>query len=160
MTTVGYGDITPETDGGRLIAILVMVVGIGFLSLLIGAAAERFVVSDVEQAEEQVADELEDAEADVCCASSPRSPSGCAESRRPSGRFAAANTLAPKLGARGGPRSRSWNERRRSRRGGQASRADRSGENYHGAREACLRACSLSAGRDLVRQRLRRTLRR
>ena len=31
MTTVGYGDITPMTDGGRAIAMAVMVVGIGFL---------------------------------------------------------------------------------------------------------------------------------
>jgi voltage-gated potassium channel len=43
MTTVGYGDISPVTDSGRMIAIVVMVVGIGFLTLIIGAAAEGFV---------------------------------------------------------------------------------------------------------------------
>ena len=43
MTTVGYGDISPNTDWGRVIAMAVMVVGIGFLSLLIAAGAERFV---------------------------------------------------------------------------------------------------------------------
>lgn len=42
MTTVGYGDLSPETDAGRLVAIAVMVIGIGFLSFLIGATAERF----------------------------------------------------------------------------------------------------------------------
>ena len=40
MTTVGYGDITPETDAGRMIGIVVMLVGIGFLTMLIGASAE------------------------------------------------------------------------------------------------------------------------
>ena len=42
VTTVGYGDISPETDAGRVIAITVMVVGIGFVALLTAAAAERF----------------------------------------------------------------------------------------------------------------------
>jgi voltage-gated potassium channel len=51
MTTVGYGDLSPQTDAGRVIAILVMIVGIGFLSLLIGASAERFVARDLARAE-------------------------------------------------------------------------------------------------------------
>jgi len=50
MTTVGYGDITPMTDTGRMIAVVVMVVGIGFLTLLIGGAAEGFVGKDVAEA--------------------------------------------------------------------------------------------------------------
>jgi voltage-gated potassium channel len=43
ITTVGYGDIAPTTDGGRLIASVVMLVGIGFLAVLTGAIAERFI---------------------------------------------------------------------------------------------------------------------
>lgn len=43
MTTVGYGDVTPDTHAGRAIAMAVMIVGIGFVSILIGAVAERFV---------------------------------------------------------------------------------------------------------------------
>lgn len=49
VTTVGYGDIVPQTNGGRVIAIVVMVVGTGFIALLTAAAAERFLRS--EQAE-------------------------------------------------------------------------------------------------------------
>jgi voltage-gated potassium channel len=50
MTTVGYGDVTPATDGGRLIAIFVMVVGIGFLTMVIGAVSQRFVTPELQEA--------------------------------------------------------------------------------------------------------------
>jgi voltage-gated potassium channel len=43
MTTVGYGDVTPKTDGGRAIAVVVMLVGIGFAAVLTGAIAQRFI---------------------------------------------------------------------------------------------------------------------
>jgi voltage-gated potassium channel len=61
MTTVGYGDLSPQTDLGRVIAIGVMLVGIGFLTLLIGAVSERFVASEVEQ---EIAELERDVEAD------------------------------------------------------------------------------------------------
>jgi len=41
VTTVGYSD-RPGTDAGRVIAIVVMFVGIGFIAILTAAAAERF----------------------------------------------------------------------------------------------------------------------
>jgi voltage-gated potassium channel len=43
ITTVGYGDIVPKTTAGRIIAVFVMVVGIGFIAVLTGAIAERFI---------------------------------------------------------------------------------------------------------------------
>jgi voltage-gated potassium channel len=58
MTTVGYGDVTPETNGGRLIAIFVMFVGIGFLTMVIGAVSQRFVTPELQEAavtEEEIA---------------------------------------------------------------------------------------------------------
>jgi len=53
-TTVGYGDIYPKTDGGRLIAMLVMATGIGIIALFTGALAERFIRTDVERATAEV----------------------------------------------------------------------------------------------------------
>jgi hypothetical protein len=35
--TVGYGDVVPRTDGGRVIGMFVLLVGTGFLTLLIAA---------------------------------------------------------------------------------------------------------------------------
>ena len=54
VTTVGYGESHPHTDGGRAIAIAVMIAGIGFVAILTAYVAERFVragedLSDHEQ---------------------------------------------------------------------------------------------------------------
>lgn len=54
MTTVGYGDVAPKTPVGRVIACILMVVGIGFFALITGAVAERFVATDVEQVEQEI----------------------------------------------------------------------------------------------------------
>jgi voltage-gated potassium channel len=62
MTTVGYGDVHPDTDAGRAIAMGVMLVGIGFLTLVIGAVSQKFIASEVEQVEEEVAEELQSVE--------------------------------------------------------------------------------------------------
>lgn len=51
MTTVGYGDITPKTTEGKIIAVIVMLVGIGTATLLIGAVAQRFLAPAVEHVE-------------------------------------------------------------------------------------------------------------
>ena len=43
VTTVGYGDIVPHSVSGRLIAMLLMVAGIGFISVLTATIASFFV---------------------------------------------------------------------------------------------------------------------
>lgn len=44
-TTVGYGDIAPASTGGRLVAALLMIIGIGFISSLTGTIATYFINS-------------------------------------------------------------------------------------------------------------------
>jgi voltage-gated potassium channel len=43
VTTVGYGDIVPHSVSGRLVAMLLMVAGIGFISVLTATIASFFV---------------------------------------------------------------------------------------------------------------------
>lgn len=43
LTTVGYGDISPATAGGRIVGAAVMIVGIGFLGILTASIASIFV---------------------------------------------------------------------------------------------------------------------
>jgi len=43
MTTVGYGDISPATLGGRIVATVVMLSGIGLLALLTATIANIFI---------------------------------------------------------------------------------------------------------------------
>jgi hypothetical protein len=45
MTTVGNEDTSPTTDARRVIAIVVLVVGNGFLTTVIGAVAKRFLAA-------------------------------------------------------------------------------------------------------------------
>lgn len=47
-TTVGYGDISPTTTEGRLIAVLLMLVGIGAISILTATVASLFFEQDKE----------------------------------------------------------------------------------------------------------------
>lgn len=48
VTTVGYGDIVPQTDGGRLLGAVVMLTGIGLVGYVMAHAAERLTAGDGE----------------------------------------------------------------------------------------------------------------
>ena len=43
VTTVGYGDLVPASPTGRLVASLVMLVGIGFLTVITAAITSTFI---------------------------------------------------------------------------------------------------------------------
>jgi len=43
MTTVGYGDFSPDTPAGRVFAVLIMFIGISLVSLLTASISSIFV---------------------------------------------------------------------------------------------------------------------
>ncbi|GAA2985499.1 potassium channel family protein [Lentilactobacillus parakefiri] len=45
-TTVGYGDITPKTDGGKIVSAILMLGGIGFIGLLTSTITDFFTSQD------------------------------------------------------------------------------------------------------------------
>ena len=65
VTTVGYGDLYPTTVQGRLIGMLLMFTGIGFLSLLTAAIASRFVKQERREERDEVMEALHRLETDV-----------------------------------------------------------------------------------------------
>ena len=65
VTTVGYGDLYPETVQGRLIGMALMFVGIGFLSLLTAAVASRFVKQERGAEHDELMETLRRIEADM-----------------------------------------------------------------------------------------------
>lgn len=58
VTTVGYGDSFPVTDVGRVIAMVVMLVGIGFVALLTAFVADRFIRQDAAPEVDRIEDEV------------------------------------------------------------------------------------------------------
>jgi voltage-gated potassium channel len=58
VTTVGYGDVTPEHVSGRLIAVFVMLQGIAFLAIITAAITSTFVARATK--EHEAAEESEE----------------------------------------------------------------------------------------------------
>ena len=65
VTTVGYGDLYPKDVEGRLIAMVVMLFGIGFLSVLTATVASQFVKSERQDETTEVMKTLREIQADV-----------------------------------------------------------------------------------------------
>ncbi len=59
LTTVGYGDIVPQTTAGRLAGVAIMLTGIAVLGVLAGSLAELFHIQDSSAAGGSDADEAE-----------------------------------------------------------------------------------------------------
>jgi len=49
MTTVGYGDFSPETPGGRIFAVLIMFIGISLISLFTATISSIFVAKKIRE---------------------------------------------------------------------------------------------------------------
>jgi voltage-gated potassium channel len=49
VTTVGYGDVVPTNSGGRLVAAVVMLVGLAFLAVITAAITSSFVARATEE---------------------------------------------------------------------------------------------------------------
>ena len=70
-TTVGYGDISPSTSAGRIVAVILMLFGIGLVSMLTGTIATYFTLKNTKTPRQarldqltQVADSLSDEQLD------------------------------------------------------------------------------------------------
>ena len=62
MTTLG-SNIYPTTTGGEIVSTVILVVGIGFVALLTGAFAQRFLGPELAEVEEELEAEKLTAEA-------------------------------------------------------------------------------------------------
>ncbi len=70
VTTVGYGDVTPEHTSGRIVAVVVMLWGIAFVSILVAAITSTFVAraererAQADRHDQEAADDREQARFD------------------------------------------------------------------------------------------------
>jgi voltage-gated potassium channel len=65
VTTVGYGDTFPVSMLGRIVAGLLMLVGIGFLGLVTASVAARFVATDSDEQQQAAQDQRDEIMAEL-----------------------------------------------------------------------------------------------
>jgi voltage-gated potassium channel len=65
VSTVGYGDIAPITTGGRAIGIILIFLGIGFMSMLTAAISAYFVEKDSNREMKQILEKLDTLSKDI-----------------------------------------------------------------------------------------------
>ena len=58
-TTVGYGDISPSTGAGRIVAVILMLMGIGLVSMLTGTIATYFTIQNEKTGRDKKLDTLD-----------------------------------------------------------------------------------------------------
>ena len=63
-TSVGYGDLVPASSQGRVLATVLMLLGVGFMALLTAAIAARIVDADEDRIRRQVMRKLDDTQAE------------------------------------------------------------------------------------------------
>ena len=53
MTTLG-SNIEPTTTGGEIVSVFILLIGIGFVALLTGSFAQRFLAPEIAEIEEEL----------------------------------------------------------------------------------------------------------
>ncbi len=61
ITTVGYGDTVPMSQGGKILGIILMIVGVGFFSILTATLSTYF-MRDIESGEKELKDQVQSLE--------------------------------------------------------------------------------------------------
>lgn len=65
ITTVGYGDVSPKTDTGRAIGVVMMFAGIGFMGLITGALASALIKQQEDKNDENIKKRLDSMEKQI-----------------------------------------------------------------------------------------------